>query len=201
MPLWLKVALAAFVAVLVPVYWREYGFLHFLWISDIALFATVVLLWRPSRLLNSMLVLGALPFELFWNLGFWGELITGYQFGGLAHYMFEEERALLLRALSLFHVPLPIIWMWLIWKWGYDPRALRLQIVALVVIILATYALTDPGRNINWVFSPGEQGWTWMPQPLWVALYLLLVPLVVYWPLHAILSRRLPPHRRGGRPT
>jgi hypothetical protein len=64
-PLWLKLALTAFTAVLIPVYWMEYGFLHFLWISDIALFATVVLLWRPSRLLNSMLALGAPPFELF----------------------------------------------------------------------------------------------------------------------------------------
>lgn len=69
-PPWLRLGVTAFVAVLVPVYWSEYGFLHFLWISDIALFATVAVLWRGSRLLNSMVVLGALPFELFWNVGF-----------------------------------------------------------------------------------------------------------------------------------
>jgi hypothetical protein len=180
----------------VPIYWLEYGFLHFLWISDIALFATVYLLWRPSRLLNSMLTLGALPFELFWNLAFWGELLTGYQFGGIAHYMFDEERSLLLRGLSLFHVPLPIIWIWLLWKWGYEPRALKLQIAVLAIVILTTYWLTDPERNINWVFVPREQEWAWMPLPLWVVLYLVLVPLIVYWPAHAMLSRWAPPRRR-----
>lgn len=108
-PLSLRVGVTAFVAILVPVYWYHYGILHFLWISELALFATVLVLWRGSRLLMSMLVLGALPFELFWHLGFWGQLATGYSFGGLASYMFDPEQRLLLRGLSLFHVPLPII--------------------------------------------------------------------------------------------
>jgi hypothetical protein len=72
---------------------------------------------------------------------------------------------------------------------GYDPRALKLQNAVLAVAILATYALTGPEANINWVFSPQEQDWDWMPQPAWVALYLVLIPLLVYWPLHAFLSR------------
>lgn len=189
-PHWLRVTVTAFVAILVPVYWYHYGTLHFLWISDLALFATVFVLWRGSRLVNSMLVLGALPFELFWNLGFWGQLATGYTFGGLASYMFDPEQSPLLRGLSLFHVPLPIIWLYLLWKWGYDPRALRLQTLALVPIILATYAWTDPEKNINWVFTPQHQEWDWISNAMWVALYLIAVPLLVYWPLDRALRRR-----------
>ena len=188
-PLALRVVVTAFVAILVPVYWQHYGVLHFLWISDLALFATLVVLWRGSRLVNSMLVLGALPFELFWNLGFWGQLATGHTFGGLAAYMFDTEQSLLLRGLSLFHVPLPLIWLYFLWKWGYDARALRLQTLVLAAIVLATYALTDPAKNINWVFVPAHQGWEWVGSGAWVALYLVTVPLLVYWPLHSVLRR------------
>jgi hypothetical protein len=49
-PLWLKVAFTVFVAVLVPIYWREYGPANFLWFSDIALFAIVVGLWTGHPL-------------------------------------------------------------------------------------------------------------------------------------------------------
>jgi hypothetical protein len=188
-PVLLKVTVTLFVAVLVPVYWKAYGFLHFLWISDVALFLTLVALWRESRLLNSMMVLGALPFEMVWVVDFVFQLLTDTELIGLAAYMFEEERSLLLRGLSLFHLPLPVIWLWLLVKWGYDPRALRLQTLLFVAIILATYLLTDPQDNINWVYTPEKHNLEWMPQPLWVALYLPLIPLLVFLPLHRLLVR------------
>lgn len=78
------------------------------------------------------------------------------------------------------------------WKWGYDPRALRLQTLALVPIILATYAWTDPEKNINWVFSPRQHGWEWIGNGAWVALYLIAVPLLVYWPLDRLLRHWRP---------
>jgi len=35
-PLWLKLAYTAFVAAIVPVYVRQYGWRNFLWFSDVA---------------------------------------------------------------------------------------------------------------------------------------------------------------------
>ena len=122
-PLWLRIALTAFVAFLVPYYWHHYGWHNFFWLSDVALFLTVFALWRASRLLISMMAVGVLPLELYWNIDFFMRLTTGIEVGGIARYMFDEDRPLLLRGVSLFHVALPIIWIGMLLRWGYDPRA------------------------------------------------------------------------------
>jgi len=191
-PLWLKLATTAFTAVLIPIYWVEHGPANFLWISDIAWFAAVFILWRGSRLLNSMMLLGALPFELYWNAAYLLQLTTGLRLGGVVDYMFDPTLSLGIRALSLFHVPLPFILLWLFGKWGYDPRALKFQTAFLVPIVLLPYFLSDPDENINWVHSPHVLGWDWMPGPLWLALYLALVPTLVYWPLHKVFRKLAP---------
>ncbi len=62
----LKLTYTAFVAVLVPAYWLEYGPANFLWGSDIALLITLAGLWLESRLLLSMMALAILIPELGW---------------------------------------------------------------------------------------------------------------------------------------
>ena len=57
-PLWLKVTYTAFLAVLVPVYWYNYGPTNFLYFCDIALFVTLIGIWRESALLVSMAAVG-----------------------------------------------------------------------------------------------------------------------------------------------
>lgn len=42
LPLWLKLADTAFMAVLVPVYWTQYGPTNFLYFCDVALFLALV---------------------------------------------------------------------------------------------------------------------------------------------------------------
>jgi hypothetical protein len=196
-PLALTLAATGFAAVLVPVYWRHYGPLHFLWLSDVALFATLLALWLRSRLLNSMMAIGVLPLEAYWNIDFFGRLLTGADFAGVAGYMFEEDRSLLLRALSLFHVPMPVLWIWLLARWGYDRRALLAQTLLLWAVLAATYFLTDRDDNINWVFAPHSMQWGWMPEPVWLLLYMALLPLLLHWPLHRLFSRLCPPRRKG----
>lgn len=196
-PLAVKLAATVFVAVLVPVYWQANGFLHFLWISDVALFATIATLWRESRLLNSMTVLLALPFESVWMVDFIWQLLSGTPFIGVTDYMFDPQEPLHMRGLSLFHIPVPLLWIWMLFRWGYDPRAFRPMIGFFPVLILATYGLTEPYKNINWAFTPEAQDWEWISQPLWIALYLLLVPLFWLWPMHALLKRLFPARDKG----
>ena len=190
-PPWLRLALTGFVIMLVPVYWVHYGWRNFLWLSDVALFLTLVALWRTSPLLNSMLAIGVMPLEIFWNVSFFARLIAGLDVGGIAHYMFDESLPLYLRGLSLFHVALPVIWIALLRRWGYDPRALIAQTLLLWIVLLASYALTQPDDNINWVFAPYKAGWEWMPAPAWLVAYMVLVPVLVHWPLHKLYSSRL----------
>jgi hypothetical protein len=195
-PIWVKVALTAFAVALFPIYLEAYGPLHFLWLSDVALFLTVVALWRESRLLNSMMAVGVLPMEVAWNLDFFALLLLGLSPIGLADYMLDPELSLHLRILSLFHIPLPIVWIWLLRRWGYDRRAVVAQTLLFWAVILASYLFTDPADNINWVFSYRQEPLRWMPARGWLAIYLLGAPVLVFLPVHALLSRVGPAARR-----
>src|SRR5205807_8087861 len=77
LPVWLKIAHTLFVAVLVPVYWRQYGPGNFLWFSDLALFATLAALWLESALLASMQAVSVCLLELVWLADFLTRLLGG----------------------------------------------------------------------------------------------------------------------------
>jgi hypothetical protein len=50
-PVWLKWAYTGFMAVLVPVYWANYGPTNFIYFCDAALFLTLFAVWTDSALL------------------------------------------------------------------------------------------------------------------------------------------------------
>src|ERR1700747_1618908 len=56
--LWLKLAYTAFMAVLIPVYLRNYGPTNFLYFCDVALVITLVGIWIESPLLVSICAVG-----------------------------------------------------------------------------------------------------------------------------------------------
>jgi hypothetical protein len=187
-PLWIKILYTLFLCVLVPVYWIHWGPSNFLWFSDIALLATAIALWLESALLASMMTLAiALP-ELAWNADFFGRLVTGRHILGLSGYMFDARKPPFLRALSLFHVVLPVLLLWTVHRLGYDPRALAFQTVAALVILPVTYALTDPADNVNWVYGPGGKRQTWTSPRAYLALVMLFFPVAIYLPTHLLLS-------------
>jgi hypothetical protein len=186
-PLWLKIVYTLFVGVLVPVYWIHWGPRNFLWFSDIALLTTAVALWLESSLLASMMTLAiALP-ELAWNADFFARLLTGRHVLGLSDYMFDASKPRFLRALSLFHLGLPIVLLWTVVRLGYDPRAWAFQTVVALVILPLTYALTDPADNVNWVYGPGSKRQTWLSPRVYLALVMVFFPLVIYLPTHLLL--------------
>src|SRR5436190_6954000 len=138
-PTGLKIAHTAYVAVLMPIYWHNYGPANFLWFSDIALFMITVAMWRESRLLASIVAISALAVETAWNLDFFVHLMTGHELLGAAEYMFRSEIPLWLRSLSLFHIWLPPLSLWLVWRIGYDRRALIAQTLLAWFVLPITY--------------------------------------------------------------
>lgn len=188
-PLWLKLGYAVFLAVLVPVYTRKAaaGAWNFLWFSDIALFGTAAALWLESPLLASMMGVAVLLPELVWNLSFVSRLLFARGMTGIADYMFDPREHWYMRALSLFHVHMPIVLLWLIWRLGYDDRALLAQTVVAWIIVPLTYALTKPQFNINRAFGPGTQPQRRLPPLLYLVLLLLIGPLIIYVPTHLML--------------
>lgn len=184
-PLPMKLGYAAFVFVLVPVYWRAYGPSNFLWLSDLALFGTTAAVIVESPLLTSMATVGVLPLELAWNVDF----ATRGRLFGLASYMFDPAKPPGLRALSLFHVALPPTLLWLLRRLGYDRRAFLLETLVVAGLLPITYAVTEPRANINWVFGPGPRPQHLLPALVYLALEMAAVPLVAMWPTHRLLKR------------
>jgi hypothetical protein len=162
----------------------HWGPKNFLWFSDIALLTTAVALWLESSLLASMMALAiALP-ELAWNADF---LMTGRHILGLSGYMFDSRKPRWLRALSLFHVVLPVALVWMVHRLGYHRRAWVLQTVVALIVLPVTYWLTDAADNVNWVYGPGGKAQTWMKPWAYLALLMVFFPLVVYLPTHLLL--------------
>jgi hypothetical protein len=173
----------------VPVYAVHYGLANFLWFSDIALLGTLLALWLESPLLASMQAVSVALLEGIWIMDFLLGLRTGASPLGLAAYMFDSGLSRFLRALSLFHLVLSPLLLWLVSRLGYDPRAWAAQTITAWVILPLCYLLTDPAANINWVFGPGEEPQTWLPAPLYFLLVLLVFPFGVYLPTHCVFLR------------
>lgn len=186
-PLWLKLGYSAGLAIILATYWRKYGPQNFLWFSDIALIVTAVALWREDAFLASMMAVGVLLPELLWNVDFFARLLLRARLVGLSGYMFERGRPLFLRLLSLFHVVLPALLLWLVATLGYDERAWIAQVLLAWVVLPLTHAVTDPDRNINWVFGPGENPQHKLPARVYLALVMLAFPLLVFLPTHLAL--------------
>ena len=187
--LWIKIAYTALLAVIVPVYAVSWGWKNFLWFSDIALITTGVALWLESPLLASMMALAVLVPELVWCASYFGRLLFGIRVTDLAAYMFDASKPRFVRALSLFHVVLPGVLLWMLHELGYDRRAFVGQTLLAWIVLPLTYAVTTPSdENINWVRGLGQQQQQRMPALAWLALLMLAFPVGLYAPTHFALQ-------------
>jgi hypothetical protein len=187
-PMALKLAYATATPVIGVVYARCYGPKNFLWLSDIALGLTTAAVVTEEPLPASIATVAVLPLELAWAADF----ASGGRLIGLAAYMFDRKLPLGLRALSLFHLALPPTLLWLMGGSGYDRRAFPIQCGITAAVLPLGYALTDPEKNINWAFGPGNRPQKRIPPLLYLTLAMLAFPLLVHWPTHTVMRRLFP---------
>ncbi len=187
-PLWIKLAYTLFVLVTVPVYTVKYPLGNFLWFSDIALLSTVPALWFEDNLLASMMAIGILLPEALWNASFFGQLATGKRVSGLTDYMFDAEKPLYLKALSLFHVFLPPLLVWMIARLGYAPEAWMAATALAWVVLPLSFWLTKPQENVNWVFGLGAHPQQRIPPLAYLLLLMIGFPVLIYLPTHVLLQ-------------
>jgi hypothetical protein len=206
-PFWLKLAYTGFMAVLIPVYWLNYGPTDFLFFCQIALLLTLAGVWTESSFLISMAAVGLLIFQFFWIIDFGVEL-TGHQLTGMTHYMFDGRKTPFLRCLSLFHGWLPILLLFLVKRLRYDRRALVAWTILAWALCLACFffmpapdaTLPNPKtpRNINYVFGLNRsQPQHWMVPGLYLAVWMLFQSVVFYWPTHLLLRKWFPKEGQG----
>ncbi|WP_439623307.1 hypothetical protein [Gemmata sp.] len=154
MPLWVKLAYTAFLAVLVPVYWANYGPTNFLYFCDVALLLTLLGLWRESPLPVSMAAVGILAPQVLWAADFAIGCCGGH-LTGMTDYMFNPDRSAFLRGLSLFHGWLPFLLLYLVRLLGYDRRAFACwTAVAWVLILVCYFAMPGPRADAAQVPTP-----------------------------------------------
>ena len=183
-----KVAYTLFVLLVVVIWWRHYSWRNFLWFSDIAFIGAVPALWLESAALASVLAVAVLLPEILWNVDFVARLLLRRRITGLTDYMFEPERSRLLRGLSLFHVPLPLVLLWMVREYGYDARAgLAGALVLAAVVLPWSRAVSTPERNINWTYGLGPRR-SALPPSIYVALLYAAFVVLVFLPTHVLLQ-------------
>lgn len=206
-PLALKVALTAFVAVQIVFYWSAYGPTNFLYFCDVALFLALISVLTEKRLPASMAAVGILIPQLLWVI----DLICG-MFGycpiGMTEYMFRDP--LPARAVSLFHGWLPFLLLYLVYRLGYDRRALLAwTVTAWGLMLIAYFLLPAPPApkgstapvNVNFVYGLSDkQPQTCMPPLAWLAVMMTGLPVLFFIPTHLLLQRGMEPagFRLGG---
>lgn len=152
----------------------------------------VLALWFESRLLASMMLLNTFVADgVGWTLDLLVALVSGWHPFGATAYMFDQRIPIFIRCLSLFHIVVPSLLAWMVYKLRYDRRALVAQTLLAWTVLLVCVAFISPNLNINCVFGPGTARQNFMPGWLYFIMLLLYVPLAFYLPVHMVVRRLL----------
>lgn len=187
--LWIKVPFSLLVVAIVYNYLPQYGVANFLWYSDIALFLVCIDLWLEGGLLISMLSVGVLLYELGWCAIFITKIVFADFTPDYGVDLFDSSLPTVIRGLSLFHLLLPVLIIWLLFRFGYDRRALKYQSVFTVILLTACYLFTEPHRDVNWAFGLGNAVQTTLPPLLYLVLYMIATFFIVCLPMHLFLCK------------
>lgn len=188
----------AWLAAWAVAYARGWGLANFLHLCDLAVILACLGLWRGSPLILSSQAVSSLVVDVAWDLDLSWRLATGRHLIGGTEYMFDDRFPLALRVLSLFHVALPMLLVWALRRIGYDTRALALQ-SAIAVAVLCLSRVVRPDANINFAHQDPFLRRSWGPAPLHLAVILLPLVGLLYWPTHRALRALLPAPRRAFR--
>lgn len=196
-PLWLKVGWTVWVLVWAPLYWQHYGFQNLLYFCDLGNIFVAVALWTESSLIFSWQATGLLLFQILFTIDLAGAVLSGKHLVGGTEFMLDAHLPLLVRMLSLFHVVMPPLLLWAIWRLGYDRRGWKMQTLTTWIVVPINYFWRTQA-DVNWARGPFGREQHVVPGLVYLAAYLVLVPLLVYWPTHRLLMWQ--ETRRGGCP-
>jgi hypothetical protein len=200
-PLWLKIGWSVWLLVWVPFYWHQYGAQNFLYFCDLGNFFIAVALWLESPLLFSMQACGLLLFQTLYSIDLIGAVLSREHIIGGTEYMFDPHVPLSMRLLSLFHIVVPPLLLWAIWRLGYDPRGWKFQTLTAWIVVPINY-FWRPQYDVNWARGPFFREQHVVPGIAYLLFYLVAMPVLVYWPTNLFLRwwdgrNARPPSSRG----
>jgi hypothetical protein len=186
LPLWLKLVWTVWLVLWAPLYLKHYGAQNFLYFCDLGNLLIAVALWLESPLIFSWQATGLLLFQSLYTIDLLGAVLSNRHFIGGTEYMFDSSLPLYLRLLSLFHVVTPPLLLWAIWRLGYDKRGWKYQTLTTWVVVPINY-FWRPQYDVNWARGPFFREQHIVPGWAYLLGYLVVVPLVVYFPTHLLL--------------
>jgi hypothetical protein len=185
-PLWLKMLWTAGVIVWVPFYWRQYGLQNFLFFCDLGNLFIAVALWLENPLLFSWQAVSLLLFQTLFVVDLAGALATGHHLIGGTEYMFDPHIPLAIRLASLFHIVAPVLLLWAVLRLGYDKRGWKFQTLTAWIVVPINY-FWRPQDDVNWARGLFFREQRAIPGPIYLLVYLIVVPALVYYPTHRFL--------------
>jgi hypothetical protein len=186
-PLWIKIAWSVWVVVWVRFYWPQYGAQNFLYFCDLGNFLVLVGLWTESRLIFSWQATGLLLFQTLFTIDLAGALLAGRHVIGGTEYLFDPHVPLVIRLLSLFHIVMLPLLIWAIWRLAYDPRGWKYATLEAWIVVPINY-FWRPQFDVNWARGLFLREQHSIPGLLYLAIYLVALPLLVYWPTHLAIK-------------
>jgi hypothetical protein len=160
---------------------------NFLFFCDLGNVLIGIGLWLESPLIFSWAASGLLLFQTLYTVDLAGALLTGRHVIGGTEYMFDPGLPLAIRLVSLFHVVTPPLLLWAIWRLGYDPRGWKLQTLMAWVVVTINY-FWRPEMDVNWARGLFFHEQHVVPGWAYLTIYLVTVPLLVYFPTHLFLK-------------
>jgi hypothetical protein len=192
-PLLLKAVVCAFVAFHLVVDLRFYGPLNYLWFCDLGLLTAAIALCLENRLLLSMTVISVMGTSVLWSADLLLNVVLGHYPLGMASYMSDPQLPLSLRLASAFHMWMPLLLIWMMYRIGYDRRAIWYQTLFAIALLVICRTLTAPPParslhdvvNINGVYGNSDVApQTRFPAWLYLTRHIIKCWVVLYLPTH-----------------
>lgn len=202
-PLWLKIGWTVFVAVWVPLYWRQYTASTFLWFCDVANLVILAALWTESALLFSWQAVSVLLFQIAYSIDVIGRALLGRHLIGGTEWVFDDATVPLhIKTLSVaMHLAAPPLLIWAVRRLGYDRRAIFCQIATACVLLPICWFVSDPVLNLNWVYRPFNKPQTWMSPGLYLLVCILGYTVLVFLPTHLLLKKLFGKEKKESAPV
>lgn len=175
-------------AVWIPVYWHAWGWQNFFHFCDIAVILSCAGIFLGNRLLISSQAVAAVVPQGIWCFEVCWHAASGRNFFGGAEYMWDASVPRYVRLLSLFHVALPLVLLYAVWRTRYDRRGFPLQIAFAAATLVISRAM-GPQLNLNYSFVEPLFHRTWGPAPVHLAAVLAFISLIFYLPVHVALCK------------
>lgn len=185
-PLTVKILWTAWLLVWAPVYWKHYGAQNFLFYCDIGNIVIAIGLWSESSLLLSWQAVSLLIFQSLYAIDLIGAFLSGHHVVGGTEYMFDAKISLLVRLLGLYHLIVPPLLLWAVRRVGFDSNAWKWATLELWIVVPINH-FWRPQYNVNFARGIAHEQHT-VPMWLYLIAYLIVVPLVIYWPTQVVLS-------------